>query len=86
MKTFLLLLLTVFLAVGTLAAFGHDPRPRQAKVLKRAFKNQDKARHQADKARFKTYTHPQDINLHPHDPRRFTKVKGAKPYKYPQPH
>ena len=73
------------MAASPAAALSHDPRPRQIKAAKRAFKGQGTARSRANKAQFRTYNHPHTINLHPYDPRYFTKVKGSKPYKYPQP-
>ena len=91
MKTFLSvllagLLLASTLSASTVAAFGHDPRPKQVKAVKRAFKHQGGAKSKASKAQFRTYNHPEAVNLHPHDPERFTKVKAGKPYKYLQPH
>lgn len=86
MKTFLSILLAGLLSASTVAAVGHDPNPKQVKAAKRAFKHQGGIKSKANKAQFRTYNHPEVVNLHPHDPERFTKVKAGKPYKYLQPH
>ena len=86
MKSLLLLLLAGLLSASSVAATGHDPKPKQLRAVKRAFKKQGTAKNRANKAQFKQYGHPVTVDLHPKDPRRFTKVKAGKPYTYPQPH
>ncbi len=72
------------LAFGQAAA--QAPKARRIKGLGRAFQHQSGAgKSKANKAHFRRDNHPPVINLHPHDPRLFTKVRAAKPYKYPQP-
>ena len=84
MRTFLLLFLAATLAFGQAAAQG--PKSKHIKGAGRAFHHQKGAsRSKANKAQFRRNSHPAVINLHPHDPRLFTKVKAGKPYKYPQP-
>ena len=84
MRTFLLLFLAATLAFGQAAAQG--PKSKHIKGTSWAFQHKRGAsRSKANKSHFRRNNHPAVINLHPHDPRLFTKVKAGKPYKYPQP-
>ena len=84
MRMYVLLTLAAALTFGPAAA--QDGKPGRIKRAKKVFQHERRASAgPANKARFRRDNHPPVIDLHPNDPRRFAKVKAAKPYKYPQP-
>ncbi len=98
MKTFLLLALAGGLTVGTAAAQTVKSKYRtphtekgtagmtKPTVIKRkqsfSHSSESGAPKNANHAHFRRDNHPPTLNIHPHDPGRFTKVKANKPYKF----